>query len=194
MTQNEKIASYVECFVRIKERKLLKEIMEREMLLEFIALNVESIDEFPLLESEQKGMIALLTHRSADLPLYEHIAKWISEFLASLNQYSKAVVNKDDKAMAEQQANISNIEAILIHIVQGVVYALGLVKDNLSHCMIRMFGVGALEKINELTESEVYDVSYWKALVETFFRGRIEESYAAILTDQSYTISRKKAR
>ncbi len=191
MTQDEKIASYVECYVRIKERKLLKEIMEREMLLEFIALNVEAIDEFPLLESEQKGMISLLTHRSADLPLYEHIQKWINEFLVSLNLYSKAVLNKDEKALEDQRANLSNIEAILLHIVQGVVYALGLIKDNLSHCMIRTFGVGALEKINELTESVVYDVTYWKALVETFFRVRIEDSYKKILEQQSYEMSRE---
>ncbi len=191
MTQDDKIASYVECYVRIKERKLLKEVMEREMLLEFIALNVEAIDEFPLLESEQKGMISLLTHRSADLPLNEHIEKWINEFLVSLNLYSKAVVNKDEPALEEQRANLSNIEAILLHNVQGVVYALGLIKDNLSHCMIRTFGVGALEKINELTESVVYDVNYWKALVETFFRVRIEESYNKILAEQSYEMSRE---
>ncbi len=191
MTQDEKISSYVECFVRIKERKLLKEIMEREMLLEFIALNVESIDEFPLLESEQKGMISLLTHRSADLPLYEHIAKWINEFLVSLNLYSKARINKDEEALDEQRVNISNIEAILLHIVQGVVFALGLIKDNLSHCMIRNFGVGALEKINELTESVVYDVHYWKALVDTFFRARIQESYDIILEAQRYEMSRE---
>lgn len=191
MAQDEKIASYVECFVRIKERKLLKEIMEREMLLEFIALNVESIDEFPLLESEQKGMISLLTHRSADLPLYGQIAKWINEFLVSLNLFSKAMAHKDTAAQEEQRANISNIEAILLHIVQGVVYALGLIKDNMSHCMIRTFGVGALEKINDLTESVVYDVTYWKALVDTFFHTRIEESYNKILEDQSYEMRRE---
>lgn len=192
MADEKAIAGYLEKFKHLKERNSVKEVMDREMLLEFINLNHERIAEFPLLQTEQLGVINLLTKRAAEHPSHEHLRQMLSDFLLTLNKYSKAHATQDKEGLAENKITLANAESILIQCVQGAVFATGLIKDNLAHSIIRHFGPESLEKIRHTQENVEFDERFWRAYVDAFAVEPAKLAYAAMVTAKKFQISKEE--
>jgi hypothetical protein len=191
MADEKAIAGYLEKFKQLKERNSVKEIMDREMLLEFINLNHERIAEFPLLETEQLGVINILTKRASEHPSHEQLRQWISDFLLSLNKYSKAAATQDKDGLAENKTPLINAESILVQCIQGAVFATGLIKDNLAHSIIRHFGPESLEKIRHTQENVEFDERFWRAYVDAFAMEPVKNAYASIVAAKKFQLSKE---
>jgi len=192
MAEEKAISAYLDKFKQLKERNSLKEIVEREMLLEFININHEHIAEFPLLETEQLGIINLLAKRAAEHPTHEYLRQWLGEFLLSLNKYAKAKGTQDKDGIAENSALIANAEAILIQCIQGAVFVTGLVKDNLAHTIIRHFGPESMETIRHTQEHVEFDERYWRTYLEAFVLAPVKTAYTSIVSEKKVQVAKEE--
>ncbi len=190
------ITQYLNDFRKVRERNKLKELFEREMLLAFIRANMERIAEFPLLETEQNGIITILSKRLADHPCQELFNAWLSSFLINLNHYNK-ILETTDKTntpeAVEYKNALLNAEHILVQCIQGVVYAVGLAKDNSSHALVSTLGPDALAPLQELIKNEEADESFWRALIQKFVIQRIEKAYGDIISNKAYGLSKDES-
>ncbi len=189
-TSDSQIQTYLEKLVKLKERKLLKEVLEQEMLLTFIRANMERIDEFPLLETEQNGLIKLLSFRAQDHPCQQHVKAWLNDFLNSLTHYSKPLASSEGDEQERTRDELLHAEKILIQCIQGVVYAISLAKDNLGAAIVGTFGAGVLGDLQEITKTVEPDDSFWRAVIDRFIRQRIADGFAEIIKDKKYTLSK----
>lgn len=190
------LKTYITELKKLRERKLLKEVYERDMLLVFIRANMERIAEFPLLETEQDGIISILAQRASDHPCQELFHTWLNTFLNTLNHYSKALDVKDgveDEETEQLKRLLYNAESVLIQCVQGVVYAVGLAKDNSSHALVSALGVDALAPLQEMTKEIPADERYWRAVLQRLFIERIETAYEQIIEQKLYTLSKDES-
>lgn len=192
-TSDSHIQSYLERLGTLKERKLLKEVLEQEMLLTFIHANMERINEFPLLETEQNGVIKLLSFRAQDHPCQQHVKAWLTDFLNSLNHYSKPMVSGDAAEQERTKNDLLRAEKILIQCIQGVVYAISLAKDNLGAAVVGAFGAGAVEDLQTVTKTVEPDEAFWRAIIDRFIRQRIDDGFAEIIKEKKYTLSKDES-
>ncbi|WP_027721628.1 hypothetical protein [Maridesulfovibrio zosterae] len=188
-----RIDFYLSILARLKERNTLREVLEREVFLEFIKYNNSRINEFPLLEKQQSGIIALLCHRANDLPAHEFIKKILGEFILMLGRYSKLKDGKDQDMKDNIMSRIINSETLLIKTVQGVVYASCLISDNFEEVALRHFGEPALKKYNSLLEQYELDRNFWQALIEQFITSEVKSSLSDIISNDAYTLTRDKS-
>ncbi|WP_320170734.1 hypothetical protein [Maridesulfovibrio sp.] len=191
--KEKRIDFYLGILGRLKERSTLREVLEREVFLEFIKYNNSRINEFPLLDKQQSGIITLLCHRSLDLPAHEFIKKTLSEFILMLGRYSKLKGGKDKDVLEGIRSRIINAETLLIKTVQGVVYATCLISDNFEEVTLRHFGEPALKKYNALLEQFELDREFWSSLIEQFITEEVASSLQEIITEEKYSISRDKS-
>ncbi|OEU69257.1 MAG: hypothetical protein BA863_11145 [Desulfovibrio sp. S3730MH75] len=191
--KDKRLDFYVKTLKKLKERSTLRENLEREIFLEFIKFNNGRINEFPLLEKQQSGIIALLCHRSLDLPSHEFVKKTLSEFILMLGRYGKLKDGKDKEILEAIQASIINAETLLIKIVQGVVYASCLISDNFEEVCLRHFGEPALKRYNVLLEQFELDTEFWQAMIEQFITQEVESSFVKVIGDESYSLTREKS-
>ncbi|TIH16461.1 hypothetical protein D0S45_08575 [Marinifilum sp. JC120] len=190
--KDKRIDFYLKVLARLKERSTLREVLEREVFLEFIKYNNNRINEFPLLEKQQSGIIALLCHRSTDLPAHEFIKKILSEFILMIGRYSKLKDGKDKEALDSIRSRLINAETLLIKTVQGVVYASCLISDNFEEVTLRHLGEPALKKYNALLEQYELDKDFWQALINQFITQDVESSLTDIITNERYVLTRDK--
>ncbi|WP_319778726.1 hypothetical protein [Maridesulfovibrio sp.] len=190
--KDKRIDFYLKVLNRLKERSTLREVLEREVFLEFIKYNNNRINEFPLLEKQQSGIIALLCHRSIDLPAHEYIKKILSEFILMVGRYNRLRDGKDKDSLESIRSRLINAETLLIKTVQGVVYASCLISDNFEEVTLRHLGEPALKKFNALLEQYELDKNFWQALIEQFITGEVESSLTEIISKERYTLTRDK--
>jgi hydroxyethylthiazole kinase-like sugar kinase family protein len=187
----DRVTAYLERLEELKRGNVFREVMEERVFLEFIRVNRDRINEFPLLEIEQKSLIDILLRRGADHPGHQYIKGLIAEFLAVVNRYGKARgVGAGEEAEARLK-ELSGAEAFLVKCVQGAVYACSLIKDNASDAVIMHFGESSLHEIEEITERCEFDESWWQALLDTFVRDRIARAHAGIVAGEKYTVFRE---
>lgn len=175
----------------LKERSALREVMERELLLEFISVNHNSINEYPLLETQQKSVIEILCGRVGH-PGYEYIHEHISDFIVQLAHYGKAIKTEQLERAAEIKINLVNTESILLKCVQGIVYSMALITDNSEEIVLRYFGKEALNEYSSLIQEHSLNEHFWKAFVEQFVASKVEEAHKDILEREKYDISKEK--
>lgn len=190
--KDKRIDFYLKVLARLKERSTLREVLEREVFLEFIKYNNNRINEFPLLEKQQSGIIALLCRRSTDLPAHEYIKKILSEFILMIGRFGKLKDGKDKDALDSIGSRLINAETLLIKIVQGVVYASCLISDNFEEVALRHLGEPALKRYNALLEQHELDKDFWQDLIEQFISKEVESSLAEIITNERYSLTRDK--
>ncbi len=190
--KEKRIDFYLGILNKLKERSTLREVLEREVFLEFIKYNNSRINEFPLLEKQQSGIIGLLCHRSTDLPAHEFIKRNLSEFILMLGRFSKLKEGKDEEMKENIRSRIINSETLLIKTVQGVVYASCLISDNFEEVTLRHFGEPALKKFNSLLEQYELDRTFWNSLIKEFITREVKSSLNDIITNEGYTLTRDK--
>ncbi|WP_319468464.1 hypothetical protein [uncultured Pseudodesulfovibrio sp.] len=192
LDKEQRLIAYQKKLRALKERSALREVMERELLLEFIRINHSSINEYPLLKAQQKSVVELLCGRVGH-PGYEYIHKRIANFIVLLAHYEKAVKVKDTARAAELQAGLINTESMLIKCVQGIVYAMALITDNFEEIVLRYFGQDALQDYSKLIEQHQLNEQFWKAFVEQFVASRVEEAHKEILSGEKFDISKERS-
>lgn len=191
--KEKRIVHYLKVLARLKERKMLREVLEREVLLEFITYNHDRINEFPLLEKQQNGIINLLCHRSVDLPAHEFIKRSLSEFILMLTRYGKIFNGKDELLVGQTRARLINAETLLIKTVQGVVYATAIIADNFEEVILSRYGEPALQKYNTLLETFELDKSFWDALIKEFISEEVTAALPRMVSDEEYILARDKS-
>ena len=183
------------CLAKLEELKAIKarrEVMEERVLLEFLRVNRGRLNEFPLLETEQKSLMDMLLRRAEGLhPGQESVRERLVAYLVELNHYGKAKAVGNAAEMTRLAQTLEVEETILAKMLQGAVYASSLVKDNFSDAVIRHFVEGALAKLEELTATMVFDEQYWRANLEQFVKGEVHGAYDDILADRRYRIVRE---
>lgn len=175
----------------LKERKTLREVLEERVFLECIRVNRDRINEFPLLEIEQKSLIDILLRRSAGLTGHARVKGLIGEFIAVLNRYGKARVVGAQEAASALLADLSRAEALLVKAVQGAVYCSSLIKDNVSDAIIKHFGESSVAMLDEITGRCEFDEPWWRAVMDTFVRERIAAGHAGMVAGEKYSVFRE---
>ncbi|MEF3697457.1 hypothetical protein [Desulfolutivibrio sp.] len=190
-SDTDRVAAYLERLEELKRVKAFREVVEERVFLEFIRVNRARINEFPLLEIEQKSLIDILVRRGAEYPGHQHIKGLIGEFLVILNKYGKARAVGAGAEAEEFLRELAGAEALLVKCVQGAVYASALIKDNFSDAVILNFGESALHEIEEITERCEFDESWWRAHLDIFVRERVAQAHAGIVAQEKYAVFRE---
>ena len=187
LDKQDRFEAYLQVYKPLKERGALREVVERELLLEFIRVNQPNINEFPLLAKQQESITNIIAARG-EHPAYEFIGRLLSNFMHHLVLFEKALINKDNQQQEESETDLANIEAQMVRLVQGTVYSVGLVTDNFEELMLRYFGEAALTDYNALIEEHTLDQSFWKAMIEHFVAKQVQAAYDDIIARERYTL------
>jgi hypothetical protein len=187
----DRVTAYLDRLEELKRANAFREVVEERVFLEFIRANRDRINEFPLLEIEQKSLLDILLRRGMDHPGHLYVKGLIAEFLVVLNKYGKARgVGAGEEAEARLK-ELSGAETLLVKCVQGAVYASSLIKDNFSDAAIGHFGESALHEVEAVTERCEFDESWWRAHLDTFVRERIAAAHAGIVAGEKYAVFRE---
>ncbi|MCJ2165812.1 MULTISPECIES: hypothetical protein [unclassified Pseudodesulfovibrio] len=187
----QRLTTYQTRLRALKERSSLREVMERELLLEILHMNSSAINEFPMIEAQQNSVAELLCGRTGH-PCCEYLHQHVANFSVLLAHYEKAVASGDAENSADLQVSLLNIEAVLIKCVQGIVYTMALITDNFEELVLRYFGQEALGQYSGLIEKHPLDQHFWKAFVEEFIASRVAEAHREILEGEKYNITKER--
>ncbi|QJB55164.1 hypothetical protein [Pseudodesulfovibrio sp. zrk46] len=191
LSTEQRLTAYQKKLRALKDGAALREVMEREVLLEFIKVNHGNINEYPLLKAQQQSVVNILCGRVGH-PGYEFIHKHIANFIVLLAHYGKAVQVNDATRTKELEAELVNTESMLIKCVQGIVYAMALITDNFEEIVLRYFGQQALGDYSALIEKHQLNEEFWKAFIEQFVASQVEEAHKEILEGEKYTVTKEK--
>ncbi|MGE4554064.1 MAG: hypothetical protein AB7D57_13210, partial [Desulfovibrionaceae bacterium] len=173
------------------QRVTLREVLERELLLEFIQANRGNLNEFPLLEAQQQSVIQLLTQRS-EHPAYDYVRRITGDFVVSCNRFEKLRQGKDQAAGEQARVQLANSESLLIKCIQGLVYACGLITDNFEELFLRNHGARAIAAYGGIMEAHQLGQDFWRAVLERFVTRPVERAHAAILSGERHQMSRER--
>lgn len=190
LTKEQRLSAYLETLERLRrERTSLREVLEREILLAFIRINRNNLNEFPLLETQQRSVIGLLCQRS-EHPTFAYINKLTGNFLVLLNRLAKAQPTGDEELIEQTRVHLLNTETLLIKCMQGIIYASGLITDNFEELVLRNFGEAALPVYSELLKTHELDRSFWRDFLERFVAEPVAAAHRAILDGDRFTMSK----
>ena len=171
-------ANYLQRMQKLKEKKVIRQVLIQELLQEVIASNQDRINEYPILETQQNSIIKLLTHWGSGYPQQEPIQKLLENFLNSLNKYEKKLyLDEKDEEFQNLQAAIHNLEILLLKCVQMVVYTQALIQDNVSEILVRYFGEDAQSILDNLLQEMEMDENFWRAVYKLFFVDFVNRIY-----------------
>ncbi|BFR48081.1 hypothetical protein RVX_R11420 [Nitratidesulfovibrio sp. HK-II] len=185
----ERLAAYVACLAATKDRRAVREVVEREVLLCLIRTNSDRINEYPLLETQQRSIIEILAARGAVDPLHEHIRKLVAEFVAQLGLYAKP----GGADSGQLRIGLVNTETLLLKCVQGVVYTTALCTDNFIETLVRAYGEEALGPSDAITESTELDEQFWRKHFAHFVVGLVDEAYDAIMGQEAFSLTKERS-
>ncbi len=189
--KDQRFSAYLEHLNQLKEdRVTLREVLEREILLGFIRTNRSSINEFPLLETQQQTVIEFMCQR-LDHPAYDYIKKLSANFIALLGHYRAAVQNKDKELQEKTTHLLLNTEILLIKCMQGIVYSVGLITDNFEELIIRFYGKAAMTEFSAMLKSSYMDSLFWKKFMEHFVTTPVAKGHDNILNARRFTMSKQ---
>lgn len=190
----QRLTAYWNTLREQKERKTVREILEREVLLCFINTNKDRINEFPLLTPQQRAAVDFLTIRGAADPLHEPVGNLIAAFINLLNKYGGQVSGGDSAGAEAEAPLLLNLESLLLKAVQSVVYTTALSVDNFSEVLIRHYGEEALHPIDSIMETVELGERFWKEHFDHFIGMLADCAYREITANQLYSIRRDKSR
>ncbi|MGE4505398.1 MAG: hypothetical protein AB7D51_08630 [Desulfovibrionaceae bacterium] len=190
-SREQRIAAYEASLDKLrKDRVTLREVQEREILLGFIRTNRSAINEFPLLETQQQTVIELLCQR-LDHPAYDYIRKLTSSFIVLLGHLRKAKANNDKEQLEAAGARLSNIEVLLIKCMQGIVYSMGLIIDNIEELVITLYGKAAMDEFSAMLKERQLDRNFWKGFFERFVVRPVAQGHETMLRDQRFSLAKE---
>ncbi|SKA73342.1 hypothetical protein SAMN02745704_00457 [Paucidesulfovibrio gracilis DSM 16080] len=191
LDKDQRLKAYLDVLERLRqERTSLREVLEREILLSFIRINRANLNEFPLLETQQRTVINLLCQRS-DHPAYDYIHKLTGNFLVLLNRLSKAGPGEEDEKGQSTRSRLLNTETLLIKCMQGIIYANGLITDNFEELVLRNFGEAALPEYNQMLKEHELDRNFWQTFLERFVGGPVGQAHQEILANNRFHMNKE---
>ncbi len=191
LSREQRYLAYQKRLRQLKDSSTLREVIERELLLEFVRVNHGNINEFPLLKAQQKSVIDLMCNRGQH-PGYDYIQRMTGVFMTLITRYEKAVSNNDQDAIQRFGSQLHNTEALLIKSIQGIVYGMALITDNFEEIVLRYFGQQSLGEYSDLIEKHELNENFWHAFVQQFVAKRVEAAHQEILNNRSYSLSKEK--
>lgn len=191
MSQQERFSAYAARLSKMKESRAVREILERELLLEFIRINRGRINEFPLIEAQQRSISELFTLRGLEDPQYERVKNIITGFIQCLNKYGKALENQNPDETQQLIPELSNLEVLLVKSIQGVVFVSALTLDNLSETLTGYFGEQAYKTIDTIIQEEELGVRLWQRYFEAFIDSSVETAFAAMTREEQFSLGRE---
>lgn len=190
----QRIAAYWNVLKNHKERKTVREILEREVLFSFITTNKSRINEFPLLETQQQAIVDFLSSRVLGDPLHEHTASLLSFFINQLGKYGTLLSAGDTPGAEGEVPGLLNHESLLLKAVQSVVYTTSLAVDNFTEILIRYYGEQALGPIDAIMEKVELGEQFWKESFDHFITTLVDCAYREITANQLYTVRKEKSQ
>ena len=191
LDREQRLDAYLAKLEELKQANTtLREVLERELLLEFVRTNRANINEFPLLETQQQSVITVLTQRG-EHPAYDHIRRLTASFITLLNQYRKLKDGGDVEDVEALRVQLNNNETLLIKTVQGVVYACGLITDNFEELVLHNMGKAALHDYNQLMQDHPLGPEFWRTALERFVTAPVDAANAAAIQDKSYRLGKE---
>ena len=192
--QQERLDAYLAKLYALKAGNSLREVLEREMLLEFLRLNQQFIDEYPLLESQQRTVALIITQPLFSAhPGTEFIHQNADNFFIALNKYRHAEKSQDEKGMLSSASEIYNQEMVLIKCIQGMVYSLHLMLDNFFEETVRFFGLSAMPVYENLMKEYEVREKFWKAYFNEFFVKSMPLAYDSLADNKAIKITKTSA-
>lgn len=144
----------------LREADWVREAFLREYLYESIRIARPLLKEYPLLDVERRGVALALLDSFAP----EELARFVVERLDAVQQAAQAAEREE---APETLARFFDEEAALVNLIQGGLYALGLVLDEATDACIRIFGPGVLGRLKELRQAQPPGALWWEeALVK----------------------------
>ncbi len=186
-----RLQAYLKRLNQLKESNTLKELAERDILLGFIMANKDRIDEFPMLPVEQESIVSMICSRMEEAAGIEQLREWVTHFMLTLNKYRSAVISENTVEQQQQRTRIFNLEVILLKCIQAAVYTSSLVKDNFNDVIIKHYGEGSLNKIDEITERIPFDASYWLAFFDYFVFTLVKRAYEDMASNNKIQVSKR---
>ncbi|WP_018124875.1 hypothetical protein [Desulfovibrio oxyclinae] len=190
LNKTQRLAAYRKKLRNLKERSSLREVTEREFLMEFIRVNHGNINEFPLLAAQQNSVIALMCNRGRH-PGYDYIQKVSNAFMVAVSRHEKAELSGDTDSLPKLAAELQRTEGLLVKTVQGIVYAMALITDNFEEMVLRYFGQGSLREYSSLIEEYELDHRFWNAFMEQFVSSRVHEAFKEMVDNKRYDLSKE---
>jgi hypothetical protein len=185
-----RIDAYLQALRRLKESSARRDAMEREILYAVLKANASRLAETPSGEEDQKHLAQAIADRAELLPAHEHFRDWMTQYLATLNQYEVAE-RTGSKQTGELLPSLLNQEAVLAKCVQGYVVISGVMRDEFNDVILRRFGESALADIDELTHAGFSDDHYWKALLDRFAIGFVNKAFSGVLSRERFKLTRE---
>ncbi len=190
-SQEERLAAYVATLRQLKEKRSVRTVLERELLLEFIRLNQSRIDEFPLIEAQQRSISEILILHGSKYPLYTHARSMLTDFVQMLTKYSNAQVHTNTQELAALQPELINLEILLLKCIQGIVYSTTLALDNFSHVIVTYFGEKAYDTIDAILTEEPLGIRFWQRYITHFIGDSVTSAFADMARQEHYTLNRE---
>lgn len=190
----QRMAAYWEVLKEHKEKKTIRELMEREVLLCFISINKDRINEYPLLLPQQHAIIDFLTTRAQGHPLHEHTGSLITFFINQLNKFGSLLSAGDTAGAEGEVSDLVNQESLLLKAVQAVVYTTALTVDNFTEVLIRHYGEEALPAIDAIMEKVELGEKFWKDNFDHFITRLADSAYREMTANQLYQVRKEKSQ
>jgi hypothetical protein len=184
-----RLEAYLATLRPLKERSALREVLERELLLSFIAVNSGGISEYPMLATQQQSIVNLLCRRT-DHPADAVLRKLAGNFPILLNRLDKETAAGDAAAVEQTTALLRNTESLLVKSVQGMVFAMSLTTDNFEELIMRHFGAPGLSQFSELIKTYEFDQGFWREFAERFIAQHVEDGYAHLTSSGKFHLSK----
>ena len=186
----ERIQVFIDQVVALKERKLVAEILERELMLTLINAHQDHILEYPLIAVQQRSIVHALTIRAAENEaLYPYLRGVLEAFIAALTAYSRADPN-DQAGRANLLAATLNHEAVLIKCVQGATYAFALCQDNFMEVLLRRYGENAGDYSDSLIQEYEMDDVFWRKHFEHFCQERVDRAFEDMTAREDFILNK----
>lgn len=184
-----RLEAYLGTLRRLKERNALREVLERELLLTFIEVNSGGISEYPMLPTQQQGIVNHLCRRS-DHPADTVLRKLAGNFPVLLNRLDKESAAGDQAACEQTTALLRNTESLLVKSVQGMVFAMGLTTDNFEELIMRHFGAPGLSQFNEILKANEFGQGFWSEFVERFIARHVAQGFEELTAGGRFHLSK----
>jgi len=185
-----RFSSYHAKLEALKGINTRRDIVERDLLMELASVNIESLSEFPLLDTERLSLFDIMLRRAADHPAHIHIKNWIENFIVAVNRHAKATINQNQETLPRLEIEAAAAEAILIKCLQALTFQAGLAKDNLSDAIIARHGEEAVHRIDQVSETAGFGEPYYKALITSFTFEVVQAAYKELIVSKRTRLAR----
>ena len=186
----ERIQVFINQVAALKERKLVAEILERELMLTLINAHQDHILEYPLIAVQQRSIVHALTIRASENEnLHPYLRGVVEAFISALIAYSRA--GADDEAERDRLLALTiNQESVLIKCVQGATYAFALCQDNFLEVLLRRYGESAGDYSDALIQEYEMDDVFWRKHFEYFVMERVDLAFEDMTRHEDFILNK----